>query len=476
MFDKNSLLNLLPDLKGSALSIVLFLALKGDRTVSMNELTEGTGFSDKPVKAGLKLLMDRQIVTRPRVNRYQLTGKNLQLPLYWGETIEALPGSGETPNYSGDFPELMQRVRDLEARVWKLENRRISEFGEIPGKSGETPKIEVLPYRTDFGEIPGKSGETPKIEVLPYRTDFGETPGNFGETPNYSGETPKKEGDPIKELINIYENKEVSKYVDTDTYLHSDNSNDIQLPESGETPKNPGDIPELFSTAWKVAMQQMESQMGRGSFMDILHGAVPTGYEDGHYTIMMDNQFKRDWAEARLTDTLEKILTCILGVKVSVSFVVDHQEPAADDIDPELPYEAPSLELIPEPKDPKQKVLTDICNEYLLDPTGIAYSKEQLQEMIKIGTDPDVLRFLLPRMSNYEAALTWCCWPLKQAKHKLLTRYKIIGAARSELTNNPAVSLETIYEVCEELCPDGKNDDQKNLAIYRIKELSKEEA
>ena len=96
--------------------------------------------------------------------------------------------------------------------------------------------------------------------------------------------------------------------------------------------------------------------------------------------------------------------------------------------------------------------------------------------MIKIGTDPDVLRFLLPRMSNYEAALTWCCWPLKQAKHKLLTRYKIIGAARSELTNNPAVSLETIYEVCEELCPDGKNDDQKNLAIYRIKELSKEEA
>ena len=428
MFDKNSLLNLLPDLKGSPLSIVLFLALQGDRTVTMNELTEGTGFSDKPIKAGLKLLMDRQIVTRPRVNRYQLTGKNLQLPLYWGETIEALPGSGETPNYSGDFPKLMQRVRDLEARVWQLENRNFSEFGEIPGKSGETPKIEVLPYRTNYGE----------------------TPGNFGETPNYSGETPKKEGDPIKELINIYENKEVSKYVDTDTYLHSDNSNDIQLPESRETPKNPGDIPELFSTAWKAAMQQMESQMGRGSFMDILHGAVPTGYEDGHYTIMMDNQFKRDWAEARLTDTLEKILTCILSVKVSVSFVVDHQEPAADDTDPELPYEAPSLEL--------------------------AYSKEQLQEMIKIGTDPDVLRFLLPRMSNYEAALTWCCWPLKQAKHKLLTRYKIIGAARSELTNNPAVSLETIYEVCEELCPDGKNDDQKNLAIYRIKELSKEEA
>ena len=457
MFDKNSLLNLLPDLKGPALSIVLFLALRGDRTVSMNELTEGTGFSDKPIKAGLKLLMDRQIVTRPRVNRYQLTGKNLQLPLYWGETVEALPGSGETPNYSGDFPELMERVRDLEARVWQLENRRISESGDIPGNIGESPKIEVLPCGSGFGE----------------------TPGNFGESPNYSGETPKNNQAPIKELINMYENKEVSKYPDTDKYLLTESTNVNQLPGSGETPKNAGDIPELFGSAWKAAMQQMESQMGKGSYMDILHGAVPTGYEDGHYTILMDNQWKRDWAEARLTKTIEGILSMILSVPVSVSFVAE--KPAADDspvrLSEDVLYDTPSLELLPVPDDPKKKVLTEICNAYLLEPTGIEYSNEQLLEMINNNDpDPEVLRFLLPRMTNYEAALTWSCWPLKQAKHKLLTKYKIIGAARAELTNNPAVTLETIYDVCEELCPDGRNDDQKNLAIYRIKELSRDEA
>ena len=433
MFDKNSLLNLLPDLKGSPLSIVLFLALQGDRTVSMNELTEGTGFSDKPIKAGLKLLMDQQIVTRPRVNRYQLTGKNLQLPLYWGETVEALPGSGETPNYSGEFPELMQRVRDLEARVWQLENRRISESGDIPENFGETPKIEVLP-----------SG-----------SDFGETPKNIGETPDYSGETPKNDQDPIKELINIYVDKEVSKYIDTDNYLLTDNSNVNQLPGSGETPKNPGELPELFSTAWKAAMQQMESQMGRGSFMDILHGAVPTGYEDGHYTVTMDNPYKRDWAEARLTETLEKILSGILGVKVSVSFAVDRTEdiPAEPN---EFKYEAPSLELLPEPEDPKQKELTKICNDYLLDPTGIKYSNEQLQELIKTDPDPEVLRYILPIATKIENAKAWCGKDLYTAKRLLLKKYGIVNGMAAEIVQNETATMEMITEVCNELCPENK--------------------
>ena len=431
MFDKNSLLNLLPDLKGSPLSIVLFLALQGNRTVTMNELAAGTGFSDKSLKAGLKKLSDQQIVTSPRFNRYQLIGKNLQLPLYWDEMIEPLQESGETPKNSGDIPELKQKVKELEQRIFALENRRNSESGETPEKFGETPKIEVLPAYTDFGE----------------------TPGNFGDSPKKTGETPKNNQDPIKELINIYETKEVSKYVDIDTYLLMSNSNTNLLPESGETPKKSGEIPELFATAWKAAMQQMEGQMGKGSYMDILHGADPAGYEDGHYTILMENQFKRDWAEARLTQTLEKILSGILGVNVTVSFAVDQQEAInSQQLTTSDPYEAPSLELLPGSGE-----LTEICNDYLLEPTGIEYSNEQLQELISMDPDPAVLRFVLPIATRFENAKTWCGKDLQSAKRILLKKFGIVNGMAAEIVHNDAATLEMINEICTELCPENKN-------------------
>ena len=345
MIDKS----MLPDLKGAPLSIIFLLAMTGNRTVTLNDLAEGTGFSDKPLKAGLKKLSELQIVTSPRFNRYQLAGKNLQLPLYWDEKIEALPESGETPKNSGEIPELLSRIEELEQRVYILENRRNSDFGETP-------------------------------------ENFGETPKKFGESPKNPGETPKNNPDPIKELINIYENKEVSKYVDIDTYLLNKQNNVNQLPGSGETPKKPGEIPDLFLSAWNAAMQQMEASMGKGSFMDILHGAVPIGFEDGHYTILMDNTFKRDWAEARLTDTVERILSTMLDRKVSVSWVIDSGQAEMNGDSPmkeTVPeYDAPSLELLPGSGE-----LTEICNDYLLEPTGIEYSNEQLQELISM--DPE---------------------------------------------------------------------------------------
>lgn len=432
MFDKNSLLNLLPDLKGSPLSIVLYLALQGNRTVTMNELSEGTGFSDKSLKAGLKKLSEQQIVTSPRFNRYQLIGKNLQLPLYWDEKIEALPGSGETPDFPGEIPNLLHRIEELEQRVWSLENRRNSESGETPGNFGETPKMEVLPAAEYFGE----------------------TPKNIGESPKKTGETPKNDQDPIKELNNIYEDKEVSKYVDIDTYLLNNTNQYNTLPESGETPKNTGEIPEQFATAWKAAMQQMEGSMGRGSYMEILHGAMPAGYEDGHYTILMDDQWKRDWAEARVTETLEKILSGILGVKASVSFVLDQQQAAEDRgarIEEREQYEAPSLELLPGSGE-----LVEICNNYLLEPTGINYSRDELQELIGMNPYPDVLRFVLPIATRFENARTWCGKDLQSAKRILLKKFGIVNGMAAEIVHNDAATLEMINEICTELCPENK--------------------
>ena len=442
MFDKN----LLPELKGAPLSIIVYLMLEGNRTATMTDMVAATGFSDKPIKAGLKMLMDQQIITCPRFNRYQLAGKNMQLPLYWDEKIEALPESGESPKNSGEIPELLSRIEELEQRVYILENRRNSEFGETPENFGETPKIEILEAAEDFGETPKK----------------------FGESPKNPGETPKNNPDPIKELIKIYENKEVSKYVDIDTYLLNKETAVNQLPESGETPKKPGEIPELFLSAWNAAMQQMEASMSKGSFMDILHGAVPIGYEDGHYTILMDNTFKRDWAEVRLTDMIEKILMMMLDRKVTVSFVIDNVsdqdgdaarvqdrsagEAAAAVQSPCAQYEAPSLELLPGSGE-----LIGICNDYLLDPTGIDYSKEQLQELISLEPDPEVLQFILPIATKFDNAKTWCGKDLQAAKRSLLRKNGIVNGMAAEIVHNDAATLEMIYEVCSELCPENKD-------------------
>ena len=207
------------ELKGAPLSIILAIIMSGNRSVSVSWLVTETGYSDKTVNSGLDLLRSRQIITQTGRCRYQLTGENVQLPLYWGEKVEPanpspasdqpalfdLPGGGENfsgrnfdleisgqshkgtvPGKSGKIPEtgkipeLEMRVSALEKRVSELENRRNSgnscqrsvisgqktgNFPEISGQwsvangqeSGNSPKT---------GEIPGESGEFPYDDLI----------------------------------------------------------------------------------------------------------------------------------------------------------------------------------------------------------------------------------------------------------------------------------------------------------------------
>lgn len=430
MFDKD----LLPELKGAPLSIIFLLAMTGNRTISVSDLSAQTGFDRKTTRKGLDLLIEHQIVTCPRTNRYQLVGKNMQLPLYWDEKIEPLPEAetdwGKNPQM-GNFPQLETRIEELERRVSDLEDwGKIPQRGNFPQNWGNFPQNEIAI------ELPaGIDNE----EKLPERGKIPQNCGEFLQEVN---------------LINIEntETIEVSKYVDTDTYLLETNSNNNKLPE-GEIFPNEEKIPDLFLTAWNAAMQQMEASMGKGSFTDILHGAVPIGYEDGHYTILMDNTFKRDWAEVRLTDTIEKILMMMLDRKVTVSFVIDEASDQTEvENSSEPAYEAPSLELLPGSGE-----LIGICNDYLLDPTGINYSKEQLQELISMEPDPEVLQFILPIATKFENAKTWCGKDLQAAKRSLLRKNGIVNGMAAEIVHNDAATLEMIYEVCSELCPENKD-------------------
>ena len=192
----------LRELKGAPLSIILAIVMAGNRSVSVSWLVTETGYSDKTVNSGLDLLRSRQIITQTGRCRYQLTGENVQLPLYWGEKVEpANPSpasiqpalfelSGEAENFSGKIPEsgnipiLEKRVSELEKRVSELEKRKNSgvdtgntpENGNFQGESGEIPNLLLTTTRnnndTDINQVvllDRESGEIPEDKSEKFR-------------------------------------------------------------------------------------------------------------------------------------------------------------------------------------------------------------------------------------------------------------------------------------------------------------------
>ena len=68
-----------------------------------------------------------------------------------------------------------------------------------------------------------------------------------------------------------------------------------------------------------------------------------------------------------------------------------------------------------------------------------------------------MLRFVLPIVTKFENAKTWCGKDLQAAKRSLLRKYGIVNGMAAEIVHNEAATLEMIFEVCRELCPENKD-------------------
>ena len=538
----------LSDVKGAPLSILVFLSINGNRAVSVSDLAgkAGTGFSDKPVKEGLIRLKELGVICEPRKNRYQLTGKEYQLPLYWGEKVlpfgDSPRISGDSPNYSGVSPDLERRVEALEAAVFR--GLPASEAGDSPIFSGDSPDEDgdspmkgQSPYEYSgsfaekFGVSPNDAGDFPMVEIEGQWKDdggceySGNFPEKFGDSPVQCGDSPIKGQSPISEsgdspekagvfpeksgespnsvnpLINNINNKEVSKYVEKDTYLLNGNNTESELINPTEKIADAaGKTPDDYVTRWNATMAQMKGSMDRQTFSTFLGKAVILGYEEGHYTIGVENGFICDWLQDRLLTPIEKILNVMGDRKQSVSFVVTGTWQPADQCDgcggdsslrlnaepaeavpvkhlechrqihKMLREEADRLEWershLPKSGDAAEDVLVDICNEYLDHPKEQKYSMDQLAELVAIQPDPRVLRFALESLSSFKAVKVWCGWAHGEAKKKLLSHYGI--RSNPNLESDKTVSLEIIRDVCEELDPE-----EKKYAISRIWMMAK---
>ena len=438
MIDQNNL----KIYKGVPITVITALLLL-KRNASAKELSMITGYSDKPVRDALAVLIEDHIVIKAGFGSYMLSA--YQLPLSWSENIERLPSEeyGETPNLSGESPNLLERMEDLEARVLFLETaagiRRKSEgIGETPNLNGESPNF--LPE--------GK---------------FGENTETVGESPISIGETPNSEQEGVKELINK-DSENIVSWLDIDINQPIEKSDEVNmLSEIGETPNSDGETPAAANAAWKCA----SSQIGENP---LLRGAVLISYEDGHFTVGLDSPHKVTPANGKaneaLREKIEEILTTIMKVNSSVTFVYNKSPNKIE----EKKYSAPSLELLPLPKFETYKNQirnTEICNEYLLEPSGIEYSLDDLHGLISHSPDPQVLRFILRKATSLENAFVWVEFDLVTVKRKLLKKYNIINGTAAKIAHNENATLEMIDKICTEA-------ENTSLAIDRINKLSDE--
>ena len=562
---------LLPELKGAPLSIMMAMLLTGNRSMSMTDLIRATGYTDKPVKEGLSRLAELGVVESPGLKRYHLTdGKVFQLPLSWDERVEALGDSplnfGDSPRMFGVSPnrEIEDRLAALEAVVFRglpaadagdspiydgvfpddgdaagpvpvgsssrnelYSGSFVEKFGVSPNDSGDSPMFEMdrdgneagtgptgsspqgemysgnIPEK--FGDIPNESGEIPKDvngtgtgpagSSPQEEVESGDIPERFGESPKVIGEIPNG----LINNINNTQEKKVSKYVDQDIYLLKNDERKVnsgqlavvsdQGADSGSRPAS-GPVPDKEAEGyWKAALAQMRGSMDRQTFTMTLKDAVLIGAVDRHFTVGVKNAFIRDICDQRLRTFLERILTGMYGNEASVSFVVEDPEPVQEpetQLGGQSPVQASLHQvtgpvLLPESGYPVEDKLVGICNEYLLDPTGPVYSVDQLAELVAMHPDPDVLRFVLPRLSGFEPVKGWCAADRNTAKRWLLTYFKIVGKAVDQLSKDERVSFGLIVSVCldqgiENLDGvDSKTANQmRGKAVWLINNMAKE--
>ena len=78
--------------------------------------------------------------------------------------------------------------------------------------------------------------------------------------------------------------------------------------------------------AWQATLGQLQMEMPKASFDTWVRSTSLASYEDGIFTIGVQNAYARDWLESRLSSTVTRTLTGMLDRPVTVRFIVSHAE------------------------------------------------------------------------------------------------------------------------------------------------------
>ncbi len=109
--------------------------------------------------------------------------------------------------------------------------------------------------------------------------------------------------------------------------------------------------------AWQSALGQLQMEMPKASFDTWVRDTRIVSYQDGLFTVAVNNAYARDWLENRLSSTAARLLMGIMNCEVNVHFVVrsleggdvpaDRPLPAAEEIPAPDPFPARGARLRP---------------------------------------------------------------------------------------------------------------------------------
>ena len=85
--------------------------------------------------------------------------------------------------------------------------------------------------------------------------------------------------------------------------------------------------------AWQATLGQLQMEMTKAAYDTWVRSAELVSYEEDVFTIGVLNAYARDWLESRLTATVNRLLTGIMGRPHRVQFIVWHKEyPATEEV------------------------------------------------------------------------------------------------------------------------------------------------
>ena len=88
--------------------------------------------------------------------------------------------------------------------------------------------------------------------------------------------------------------------------------------------------------AWQATLGQLQMEMPKASFDTWVRETQVVKHTEGEFTIGVHNAYARDWLDSRLTSTVARLLTGLMGVPQAVRFTVQNHE--------EVESEAPAVE------------------------------------------------------------------------------------------------------------------------------------
>lgn len=172
--------------------------------------------------------------------------------------------------------------------------------------------------------------------------------------------------------------------------------------------------------AWQMVSEQLALQMNPSAFDSYIREAVALDLSGEVFTLAMPTPEARDWAESRLTRTIENQLAPLVGCPVRVAFRCQQAQPQPvlpPVIEPEEPEEPPAWETAPTEAEEAALCLEqdELCKKMVMDEIAdtveaallrpgriIAFPRYELRHLPLVGPEFFFLRiaFLQERFLN----------------------------------------------------------------------------